>query len=282
MADTFTPNFNLTMPEIGASVDTWGNKLNINMSEIDKFLVPQGGIIMWSGSVANIPNNWQLCDGTNGTPDLRGLFVVGAGGTYSVGATGGANTVTLTQAQIPAHSHTGSTGGAGGHTHSASTGTAGDHSHTGSTASAGGHAHTGSANSAGSHNHSGTANSAGDHRHGLGTGTEFTIYGRTGSAIAGSDGRRFDAQGWTSITGAHTHSLSINSNGAQTHSLSINSNGAHTHTVSVGSAGAHTHTVSVASVGNHTHSVSVGNTGGGGSHENRPPYYALAYIMNIG
>jgi microcystin-dependent protein len=120
MADTFTPNFNLTMPEIGASVDTWGNKLNINMSEIDKFLVPQGGIIMWSGSVANIPNNWQLCDGTNGTPDLRGLFVVGAGGAYAVGATGGANTVTLTQAQIPAHNHTGSTGGAGGHTHSAS------------------------------------------------------------------------------------------------------------------------------------------------------------------
>ena len=281
MADTFTPNFNLTMPEIGASVDTWGNKLNINMSNIDKFLVPLGGIIMWSGLVANIPNNWQLCDGTNGTPDLRSRFIVGAGSTYAPGATGGADSVTLTTAQIPAHNHTGSTGGAGGHTHSASSGTAGDHSHTGATASAGGHTHTGSANSAGSHNHSGTANSAGAHSHTLDV-ADGDGGGLIGSVDGGNNNNRAYRSGYIGSAGAHTHTLSINSNGAHTHPLSINSDGAHTHTVSVGNAGAHTHTVSVVAVANHTHSVSVGNTGGGGSHENRPPYYALAFIMNIG
>lgn len=40
--------------------------------------VPIGGIIMWSGTIATVPTGYQLCDGTNSTPDLRNLFVVGA------------------------------------------------------------------------------------------------------------------------------------------------------------------------------------------------------------
>jgi microcystin-dependent protein len=68
-------------------------------------VMPVGSVILWSGSVASIPAKWALCDGTSGTPDLRGRFIVGAGGAYAVGATGGAESVTLTTAQIPAHSH---------------------------------------------------------------------------------------------------------------------------------------------------------------------------------
>jgi hypothetical protein len=56
--------------------------------------VPVGGIILWSGSTATIPAGWQLCDGTNSTPDLRDRFVIGAGNTYAVAATGGAATHT--------------------------------------------------------------------------------------------------------------------------------------------------------------------------------------------
>ncbi len=52
-------------------------------------VVPAGGIIMWSGSAANIPAGWALCDGQNGTPDLRDKFIVGAGGSYPVGGQGG-------------------------------------------------------------------------------------------------------------------------------------------------------------------------------------------------
>ena len=41
--------------------------------------VETGTIVIWSGTIANIPTGWQLCDGTNGSPDLRDKFVVGAG-----------------------------------------------------------------------------------------------------------------------------------------------------------------------------------------------------------
>lgn len=41
-------------------------------------IIPVGGIIMWSGTIATIPANWALCDGTNSTPDLRDKFIVGA------------------------------------------------------------------------------------------------------------------------------------------------------------------------------------------------------------
>ena len=67
---------------------------------------PIGGIIIWSGSQSDIPTNWQLCDGTNGTPDLRGQFIVGAGGDYAVGNTGGESEHTLTIAEMPSHKHT--------------------------------------------------------------------------------------------------------------------------------------------------------------------------------
>jgi hypothetical protein len=53
-------------------------------------MIPIGGIIQWSGSILSIPSNFQLCDGTNGTPDLRDKFIVGAGSTYAVDDAGGA------------------------------------------------------------------------------------------------------------------------------------------------------------------------------------------------
>jgi microcystin-dependent protein len=81
-------------------------------------LTPIRGIIMWSGELSQIPSGWALCDGREvggiRTPDLRGRFIVGAGGTvadpapagnYDLGASGGDANVTLTTAQIPAHKH---------------------------------------------------------------------------------------------------------------------------------------------------------------------------------
>ena len=53
--------------------------------------MPLSGIIaIWSGSIVSIPTGWVICDGNNGTPDLRNRFVVGAGDTYAVDANGGA------------------------------------------------------------------------------------------------------------------------------------------------------------------------------------------------
>lgn len=67
--------------------------------------IPSGGIIIWSGSADAVPGGWALCDGENGTPDLRDRFVVGAGSSYSVGAIGGEKTHTLTESEMPRHSH---------------------------------------------------------------------------------------------------------------------------------------------------------------------------------
>ncbi len=150
-------------------------------------LIPPGLIAMWSGSVANIPSGWALCDGQNGTPDLRDRFIVGAGGSYSVGSRGGSNTVTLTTSQIPSHSH--------------GVGTL-------------------------------TTNTTGSHRHETWWITD---------EIRASDGTEIEVLYGTGRMSNTTF------------------------------AGDHKHTIS----GN------TASTGGGQAHENRPPYYALAYIMKL-
>jgi microcystin-dependent protein len=83
-----------------------------------KALVPDGTIVMWSGDVEDIPEPWALCDGQNGTPDLRDKFIVGAGSTYAIRQEGGKETVELTVEHLPGHAHPASTTKAGDHSHS--------------------------------------------------------------------------------------------------------------------------------------------------------------------
>lgn len=66
-----------------------------------------GDIKMWGGSQADIEPGWQICDGTNGTPNMSGRAPFGIGGGITAGATGGSAT----------HTHTGSTNSAGSHGH---------------------------------------------------------------------------------------------------------------------------------------------------------------------
>jgi len=68
--------------------------------------IPSGIIVIWWGSIGSIPEGWALCDGTNGTPDLRDRFIVGAGSSYNVGDTGGEAFHTLTINEMPSHTHT--------------------------------------------------------------------------------------------------------------------------------------------------------------------------------
>jgi hypothetical protein len=64
-----------------------------------------GLICLWRGEVSTIPSGWQLCDGTNDTPDLRDKFIVGAGGGYTIGSKGGSIHSKLTMQNIPFHTH---------------------------------------------------------------------------------------------------------------------------------------------------------------------------------
>lgn len=75
----------------------------INESDNTLIGVPIGTIIMWYGEA--VPDGWQVCDGTNGTPNLNGKFPLGAGGEYSFREEGGNKEVTLTMDNIPAHTH---------------------------------------------------------------------------------------------------------------------------------------------------------------------------------
>ena len=96
--------------DMQGKVDNMDSKVTAMDVKVDNAVanaisVPVGAIVIWSGSVNNIPAYWHLCDGTNGTIDLRDKFVLGAGNGYSVGATGGEATHTLTIREMPSHSH---------------------------------------------------------------------------------------------------------------------------------------------------------------------------------
>ena len=84
------------------------------MSVEGKFnYLPTGSIIAFKGTTA--PKGWAICDGTNGTPNLKGRFIYGYDATKGLGSVGGAATVRLTAAQMPSHTH--AMHGAGNHSH---------------------------------------------------------------------------------------------------------------------------------------------------------------------
>ena len=71
------------------TIQTYDNLYPIPSSTASGTSVPAGAIIMWSGSIGSIPTGYVICNGSNGTPDLRDRFVVGSGTSYAVGNTGG-------------------------------------------------------------------------------------------------------------------------------------------------------------------------------------------------
>lgn len=85
----------------GESVDIGGGPGSSTQAES----LPIGSVIMWTGTLETIPTGWHLCDGTDGTFDLCGMFILGAGGAYNLGDSGGSEEVTLTVEQMPQHNH---------------------------------------------------------------------------------------------------------------------------------------------------------------------------------
>tara|TARA_B100000085_G_scaffold74420_2_gene66871 strand:- start:775 stop:1623 length:849 start_codon:yes stop_codon:yes gene_type:complete len=225
---------------------------------------PTGGIIMWSGQASTIPSGWKLCDGNNGTPDLRGRFIVGASasGGYDPGATGGSNEVTLTEAQLATHKHDITSNGTHGHTTggSSSTDSAGAHSHGGGTSRQDrNHTHSGSTTENGYHHHPPVTQVGFDNE---GNGNPLRILAEDGPPWAGTV--------WDSGGGSHGHQFTT---------AGISND--HAHTITTDNHSGHSHPVSLSIAENGAHQHPCENVGSNQPHENRPPYYALAFIMKV-
>ncbi len=87
---------------------------------------------MWGGLISDIPSGWALCDGANGTPDLRDRFILGVSASEDPGETGGSHTKTLSTSNLPSHTHGFTTGKESQkHTHTITIASGGAHHHTG-------------------------------------------------------------------------------------------------------------------------------------------------------
>lgn len=235
------------------------------LDEVRRFLMPSRGIIMWSGTAADIPAGWALCDGTGGTPDLTDRFILGAGKTYQPGANGGAATATPSVAAGSAKTGIGlGTAAPGGTAGSSGTGIAVQ----------------------------GTALSIWTGAAGTGIGIQYTtldgntlpyhnhmvleyagVSGENQNHIQGSTNG--GSGNFTSYSGAswgHIHGVSdpghAHAVGSNAHGHGITDNG-HTHTVTTA---AHGHAVTD---GGHTHTLTAQAL------STLPPYYALCFIMKL-
>ena len=264
------------------------NALEIN--GVTNAQVPSGAIAIWSGTKASIPTGWVLCDGTNSTPNLVGRFIRGASGDapspVAVNTTGGANTVTLSTANLASHTHPATVGNqsashthpsssgnqSANHTHPSSSGNqSADHTHTiTSAANTTNHGHP-TGNQSANHTHTGTSgNNSANHTHPGTTAQQSPSpnHGHTFSGLYLRPSTNFQntspapssvgnfvydpAYAYNTTMGAFS---SASSSGTHNHSSvttgTQSANHTHTHTTASQSA-SHTHPVGNQSV-SHTH-----------------------------
>lgn len=110
-------DFNIHVSQYESRLQEVENNIKNLRDDLNSHLnIFPGIIVMWSGSLEDLPDGWVLCDGRNGTPDLRDKFILGADGT-DIGDTGGSHTKTITIDNLPPHSHTFTTNNDGKHRH---------------------------------------------------------------------------------------------------------------------------------------------------------------------
>ena len=237
------------------------NDLRADTQEVFNSAVPLGSVTMWAGADTDVPDGWDLCDGsaidrttyselftllgttfgsgdgstTFNVPDMQDRFVVGAGSSYSRNAQGGSNTVNS------AHSHT-----VNSHSHSIST-----------------HYHT-----VNSHRHY-----TGAHSHGAGSYRAQWYRNSTYSSYANFA----SSDGWTSDTLINLYNSSSSSTG-QSHGLVVSGSSS---SANAGYTDYQAPTTNYAGATNTGSTSPSTNSAGSSTLENRPPYIGLFYIIKI-
>jgi hypothetical protein len=172
----------------------------------------RGMVMQWYGPSNAVPNGWAVCDGANGTPDLRNKFVIGAGSTYGLGATGGSTTGSAGSQSV---------------TFSGTTANAGSHVHNGVTD---GHTITPAEMPAHTHLFTDTYAIIGDY--GLG-GSTGPVRDRNGTYIYPSFYTNGNASDGDQDNGSYGFpSVTESAGGNQSHSHVIRADGVHSHTLS--------------------------------------------------
>ena len=101
------------------------------------------------------------------------------------------------------------------------------------------------------------------------------------AGILGDDDRRTSASTSLGTQGQFTGITATNSDGKHSHALTVNNNGSeHNHALTATGTATHNHDLdgnTAASLGDHDHTAQT--TGDDVPHENRPPYYALVYLI---
>ena len=88
------------------SIERNGREYTIKAMIPDISPFSKGMVLMWSGLISEIPSGWALCDGQEGRPNLLGKFIRGVpDATTNPGGSGGSDTITLSEANLPAHKH---------------------------------------------------------------------------------------------------------------------------------------------------------------------------------
>lgn len=222
-------------------------------SDLDCFDMETGlGSACWEGWVVCDGGTYTDSDGNNVVvPNMLNRFPVGAGDTYAVGDEGGAATVTLTVAQLPAHNHTITDTG---HAHAV---TDPGHDH-GADAAAHTHTFTGAP-------HTHVMDSAGAHTHNVQVDNQGT-------------GLRGGGDNNTATSGLST--FTTDGNGTHTHTIG--------NATAAGTVGDATSAISIdpsttgISIDENTTGIAINDEGDGEPHNNLPPYKALLFVFKLG
>ena len=243
MADSTTPAWGLTKPEVGSSRDTWGAKLNADWDQVDAImlaLTPIGAVMDFASTFA--PYGWLLCDGSiypistypklaavlggiyggDGTttfavPDCRGRVTAGVGTTtdlggylsgFSLGQKYGFYQFTISATYLPSVAVT--------------------------IDAAGNHGHTGWTDGQGLHAHNGYTDAQGNHAHGY-----SAVSSAPGAALTnvGVVAANYSAAWNTAAAGNHQHNIQTTSDGSHSHTIWADYAGTHTHTGSIAGGG---------------------------------------------